>query len=92
MDRVLDVTRLPPDVRYFSDFLSREEEEAIKVRLDAGEWSNTLKRRVQHFGYLYDYKARTVTADTFWVSCLNGLKRLAEDWSTPDVSLTCRTR
>jgi len=37
----------------------------IRDRLDAGEWSNTLKRRVQHFGYLYDYRARAVTVDAY---------------------------
>lgn len=63
MNHVLDAANLPPGVIYIREFLSREEEEAIKDRLDAGEWSNTLKRRVRHFGYLYDYRARTVTAD-----------------------------
>lgn len=33
--------------------------------LDAGEWNTELKRRVQHFGYRYDYKARAVTADAY---------------------------
>ena len=65
MDRGLDAAALPPGVAYISDVLSREEEQAINDRLDAGEWSNTLKRRVQHFGYLYDYRARTVTADAY---------------------------
>lgn len=33
--------------------------------LDSAEWSDVLKRRVQHFGYRYDYKARTITADSY---------------------------
>lgn len=33
--------------------------------LDAGEWNTELKRRVQHFGYRYDYKARAITADAY---------------------------
>jgi alkylated DNA repair dioxygenase AlkB len=68
----------PPDVIYFSDFLSREEEEAITVRLDAGEWSNTLKRRVQHFGCRYDYKVRTVAADAYLGKLPKWLETLAE--------------
>lgn len=61
----MNVSLLPPGVRYFGDFLSAEEEEGIAARLDAGEWSDALKRRVQHFGYVYDYKARTVAADAY---------------------------
>ena len=64
MDHALDAAPLPPGAIYITEFLSREEE-AIKDRLDAGEWSNTLKRRVRHFGYLYDYRARAVTADAY---------------------------
>jgi len=37
----------------------------IVTRLDSRDWSDVLKRRVQHFGYRYDYKARTVTADAY---------------------------
>lgn len=33
--------------------------------LDAGEWNTALKRRVQHFGYRYDYKARAITSDAY---------------------------
>ncbi len=56
MDHALDAATLPPGATYIPEFLSREEE-AIKDPLDAGEWSNALKRRVLHFGYLYDYRA-----------------------------------
>ncbi|EYR83381.1 alpha-ketoglutarate-dependent dioxygenase AlkB [Shinella sp. 838] len=65
MDHALDAATLPPGATYIPEFLSREEEEAIKDQLDAGEWSNTLKRRVRHFGYLYDYRARAVSADAY---------------------------
>jgi alkylated DNA repair dioxygenase AlkB len=61
----LGAPHLPPGVRYFGDFLSAEEDRAVVARLDAGDWSNALKRRVQHFGYVYDYKARTVPADAY---------------------------
>lgn len=69
---------LPPGVIYFGDFLCREDEEAIAVRLDAGELSNTLKCRVQHFGYLYDYRARAVTADTYLGKLPEWLETLSE--------------
>jgi alkylated DNA repair dioxygenase AlkB len=78
MDYALDGATLPPGAIYITEFLSREEEEAIKDRLDAGEWSNTLKRRVQHFGYLYDYRARAVTADAYLGRLPEWLEMFAE--------------
>ncbi len=78
MDHALDAGVLPPGVIYIDNFLSHGEEEAIKDRLDAGEWSSTLKRRVQHFGYLYDYKARAVGADAYLGRLPEWLETLAE--------------
>ncbi|WP_142778652.1 alpha-ketoglutarate-dependent dioxygenase AlkB [Agrobacterium sp. T29] len=65
MDRVTSPPLLPPGIVYFDGFLSPEEEAAVTDRLDADAWSTELKRRVQHFGYRYDYKARVVTADAY---------------------------
>jgi alkylated DNA repair dioxygenase AlkB len=65
VDRVTSPTLLPHDIMYFDGFLSSEEEISVTNRLDAGEWSTELKRRVQHFGYRYDYKARAVTPDAY---------------------------
>lgn len=65
MDRVTSPPLLPPGIVYFDGFLSPEDEAAVTDRLDAGAWSTELKRRVQHFGYRYDYKARAVTADAY---------------------------
>ncbi|KVK41369.1 DNA repair protein [Agrobacterium deltaense] len=65
MDRVTSLPLLPPGIVYFDGFLSPEEEAAVAHRLDAGVWSTELKRRVQHFGYRYDYKARAVTAEAY---------------------------
>ena len=65
MQFTTDAAHLPPGVTYRRDILSPEEEKAICARLDAGEWSAVLKRRVQHFGYRYDYRARAVTAEAY---------------------------
>jgi alkylated DNA repair dioxygenase AlkB len=78
MDHVFDAATLPPGAMYINEFLSREEEQAIRDRLDAEEWSNTLKRRVQHFGYLYDYRARAVTVDAYLGKLPPWLETLAE--------------
>ena len=56
---------LPPGAVYWPSFISSEEEAGLVGHLDAGEWNTELRRRVQHFGYRYDYKARTVTSDSY---------------------------
>ncbi|MGV1956172.1 alpha-ketoglutarate-dependent dioxygenase AlkB [Agrobacterium sp. 22-214-1] len=66
MDRVTSPPLLPPGIVYFDGFLSPEEEAVVAHRLDADVWSTELKRRVQHFGYRYDYKARAVTAEAYF--------------------------
>lgn len=62
---LLNALPLPHGANYFENFFSDLEERSVTFHLDAGEWSNVLKRRVQHFGYRYDYRARTVTSDAY---------------------------
>src|SRR4051794_27603725 len=45
---------------YVADFLSKAEQESVLHELDLQPWRSDLKRRVQHYGYRYDYKARKV--------------------------------
>ena len=47
---------------YVPDFLDPNEQEVALREVDQQPWSNELKRRVQHYGYRYDYKARRVDA------------------------------
>jgi alkylated DNA repair dioxygenase AlkB len=49
-----------PGLVYCSGFLNRAEQLAALSALDAQPWLGDLKRRVQHYGYKYDYKARSV--------------------------------
>lgn len=42
----------------FRSFLSSEAQNALMQFIDAGIWSQELKRRVQHYGYKYDYSSR----------------------------------
>lgn len=50
---------------YQPDFISQEMAEALVMALDGSPWDETLKRRVQHFGYRYDYRARAVAGDAY---------------------------
>ncbi|MFC3158006.1 2OG-Fe(II) oxygenase superfamily protein [Chryseobacterium arachidis] len=48
---------------YQNDFLSVEEEKVIISEIDHAVWDTNLKRRVQHYGYLYDYKKKNIKQD-----------------------------
>jgi alkylated DNA repair dioxygenase AlkB len=50
---------------YIPDFISASEEQNLIHSVDQNPWLNDLKRRVQHYGYKYDYKARRVGAESF---------------------------
>lgn len=87
----LPTTVLPPGITYLPAFISPAEEAELVRHLDAGGWSGELKRRVQHFGYRYEYKARRVTPESHlgplpgWIAPL--ARRLASDKhfaDTPD--------
>jgi len=49
-----------PGLTYCRQFLAPEEQCQVLAKVDAGPWRNDLKRLVQHYGYKYDYKARSV--------------------------------
>jgi len=54
-----------PGLEYVPDFISPAEERALIQAIDDQPWMSDLKRRVQHYGYKYDYKARAVTPDSY---------------------------
>ncbi len=72
-----------PGLTYMPDFINAEEEQELMTCVDQEPWIHDLKRRVQHYGYRYDYKARMVTSDSYlgplpkWINSLSS--RLAQD-------------
>jgi len=46
-------------------FVTPDQEEALLDEIDASERSNELSRRVQHYGYRYNYRKRQVTKDDY---------------------------
>ena len=48
---------------YFPGFLSEEEQAAMVRSIDDHSWRNDLERRVQHYGWRYDYRARIVAPE-----------------------------
>ena len=51
----------PGGLRLVRDHLAPEAQAALLARIDAHPWSDELKRRVQHHGWRYDYRARRVS-------------------------------
>jgi alkylated DNA repair dioxygenase AlkB len=49
-----------PDLTYCREFLRPEEQRRIIAKVDVRPWRDDIKRRVQHYGYKYNYKARSV--------------------------------
>lgn len=58
----LDTSSLPEinGLSYIPDFITPAEEQALLQTIDAHPWLTDLKRRVQHYGWKYDYTARRV--------------------------------
>lgn len=48
---------------YIADYIDESTESALLEIIDSQSWMHDLKRRVQHYGWRYDYKARNVTSD-----------------------------
>lgn len=79
-----------PGLAYVPNFLSEAEESEILAAIDRSEWRSDLARRVQHYGWRYDYKARRVDSTMrlgplpSWAAELS--QRLADLHLTPQVS------
>jgi alkylated DNA repair dioxygenase AlkB len=80
-----------PGLQYVEAFIDEATQTALLQALDAAEWRDDLQRRVQHYGYRYDYKARQVERSMFvgklpaWAS-LVGDSFVAKGWfaAAPD--------
>lgn len=54
-----------PGLMYLSRFLLPSEERELLRHIDEAPWLNSLRRRVQHCGWRYNYKERSVSADDY---------------------------
>ena len=80
---------LPPSAAYLATYVGEAEEAALVGAIDKAQWRDDLRRRVQHCGFRYDYKARRVTGDSYlgplpgWLAPI--ARRLREDELFDDV-------
>ena len=74
---------LIPGLLYIPNYINQEEEEKLINIIDEQIWITDLKRRVQHYGYKYDYKKRALSGAVYlgalpeWA--MNIASRLYED-------------
>ena len=69
MDLLFDIKKPKvPDIdglHCIPNFISEEEHDTLLTAIDERPWLTDLKRRVQHYGYKYDYKARNILSDSY---------------------------
>ncbi|MCX7561923.1 alpha-ketoglutarate-dependent dioxygenase AlkB [Sulfitobacter sp. F26204] len=55
----------PAGLTYQGNYISEDETDRLVQEIDAAPWRTDLKRRVQHYGYRYDYKARQARREDY---------------------------
>jgi len=50
---------------YTSDYITQNEHDTLLASIDAAPWMTDLQRRVQHYGYRYDYRKRAVAITSY---------------------------
>jgi alkylated DNA repair dioxygenase AlkB len=66
-----------PGMSLLPEFITEDEERELLSVIDQQPWITDLQRRVQHYGYRYDYTARQVTADLYLGALPEWLQPLA---------------
>jgi len=68
---------LPDGLYYLPEYFSLAEIEELVEHVDRQPWMDSLKRRVQHYGYIYDYRRRLVDETMFIGQLPEWLARLS---------------
>lgn len=56
---------LPPAASCVEDYIDRSEETSLIDFIDNSTWLTDLRRRVQHYGFRYDYRARRIDDEAY---------------------------
>jgi alkylated DNA repair dioxygenase AlkB len=65
-------------LQYQPDYVDTETEKMLVQTIDAQIWQNPLQRQVQHYGYVYDYRRRTIDESMHLGALPDWLQALAE--------------
>jgi len=68
----------PDGLTYLENYIPEDEADRLVQAIDAAPWRTDLKRRVQHYGYRYDYKARQARQEDYLGSLPELFHELAE--------------
>ena len=77
-------------LQYVENYINEKQHDWALARINEHQWLNDLKRRVQHYGFKYDYRARKVDMDMHigelpkWLNRLS--KNLYKDGYMPEVA------
>ena len=75
---------------YRENYIDEHQHDWLLAEIDKHQWLDDLKRRVQHYGFKYDYKARRVDMGMHLGELPEWLKRLSQklhkDGHTPEVA------
>lgn len=75
---------------YRENYIDEHQHDWLLARIDKNQWLDDLKRRVQHYGFKYDYKARKVNLDMRIGELPEWLKKLSQklhqDGHMPEVA------
>lgn len=66
-----------PGLTYITDYINLDEQNALIGIIDQQEWSTKLKRRVQHYGYRYDYKNGSLASSQYLGALPDWAKNIA---------------
>jgi alkylated DNA repair dioxygenase AlkB len=61
----VSTTASVPGLTYVREYLQQSEQDDLLATIESCEWRSDLKRRVQHYGYRYDYTKRNVDRSAY---------------------------
>ena len=79
-----------PGLLYIENYITADEQDALLAHVDNGLWLDDLRRRVQHYGFKYNYRARKVDMSMrvgelpIWLKGLS--EKLHQDEYMPEVA------
>ena len=66
-------------LQYIEDYIDEVQHDWLLTQINEQQWLDDLKRRVQHYGFKYDYRARKVNRDMRIGELPDWLKRFSEN-------------
>jgi alkylated DNA repair dioxygenase AlkB len=74
----------PNGLTYLENYTSDAEADSCVQEIDAAPWRTDLRRRVQHYGYRYDYKSRQARREDYLGPLPELFQQLAERLTAED--------